>query len=642
MSQEKSLFTHGKNHNVADVFDKGIFDKNLLALKKRDPLLVKAISSSSSDWKGMEIFISKSNAPGLIYKGHCLSDSYDPVREAERVAHDAIEKKYSTIIGFGFGMGYQLPVLLESDKVSTLFIFEPSPQVLSMVLGVVDLSDYLSCKKLKIVTKVKNLFFQMPFAEKLTPAITKMIMPGYLSGFQRDYKALEERLGVLVRNMDIIVGTTLHRDLAWFNHLIDNFPNYLNKPSVAGLKEKFVKMPGIVVAAGPSLDKNHHLLSRVKGRALIVSVGTAMKKIESLGIAPDITVVLESNDVRFQFQDGKKMNQGYLALAINSFPKLGELPFKGHFYFSGHGANNKYMMNLVGKKDGVIAAGGSVANAAFSIAVLAGCDPIIMIGQDLAFADRKFHAEGIGLAADNPFNKEGAKVPDSDDELQKMAMIKTEGYYGGEVLTQTNLLNYLMWFEQSIPSLTYLGRQVINCTEGGAKINSALQMPFVDAIEKYMTKTIPVDSLLEEAAKQKPLDEEAISGKIKGLIQKTKRLARLASEEVLVTESAFKLLTEKTPDRIAVNKKVNRVDHLEKKIKRLIKDLDDLVSPLINRENLIATKCFEYDDLDEIRTLRQNMKQSHVLYKGMAKAGKVLTEALKTISQHIGKAGKQD
>lgn len=640
-SVEKELESFIQSHTVGEIFDEDLFLKNLKALGKHDPILAKEISEKEKSWENIKVFMSKSGAPGFTYNGRQLCSAYDPISEAEQVADASLEDGYGVIVGFGFGMGYHLPALIESKQVTQLFVYEPSIDALVGVFGIVDLSDYLSNSKLKIVTDPQKLFFNVPYAEKLKPAISKACLPGYISVFPEYLKILDQRLDNLIKNMDMIVGTMLQKDTEWFKFLVDNFPRYCDMPNIGNLKNKFQGVPGIIVAAGPSLDKNYKLLKEAKGKGLIISVGTSIRKVSSLGISPDITIVLESNDIMYQFDGAEHMDQGYLALSISCFPELFDLPFKGTFCYSGSGVNKQHMMELTQKKSGVIAAGGSVATAAFSLASLAGCDPIIMIGQDLAFADKgKFHADGVGRNRHNPFKKPGAKEPVNDDDLKKMSLEKVEGYYGGKVLTQSNLLNYLMWFEQSIPNITYHGREVINCTEGGARIKGALQMSFAEAIEKYLVKDVPVMDLLAKAAQPDPLDRKTGKRTFGRLLSKTKQLTRQAKEEMDLVEATFDMLNKKYIDEEMVNKKVHRINQIEKKIKVACKELDNLISPLINQESLIATKCFEYDELDEPQSLKQNMRQSHVLYKGIHKAAKILTESLSRIHKFLGQEPK--
>lgn len=622
---------------VAEIFDANIFDQNLKAISSLDPILGTRLEEHGLPAEYVRMRVNKAGVPSLLFKGRQLMSLFDPEQEAMEVASTALEKGYSQVLGFGLGFGFHVPAILEAEKTTAFIIFEPDFDLFVASLGIVNLSEYLSNPKLHIVTDLKQLFFSVPYGNKLMPEISEAPLPGYHGAFMEEYDRFVERIRDVVRNSDILVSTVLCRDGVWYDYMIENFPHYCDLPSIGRLRDKFKGIPAVIVAAGPSLDKNYQLLKKIKGKALILSVGTAIEKFASLGIAPDITLVLESNDIMYQFKNARNMDQGYFALTPNSFGKLFDLPFKGKFCFTGHHEENVFVLEQLNKPDTVIAAGGSVATAAFSIAALCGCDPIIMVGQDLAFGDKgRFHAKNTGCPKDNPFNKRKDKSqPLTDEELKEMSMLKVEGYYGGEVLTQANLLNYLLWFERNIPILQQVGRKVINSTQGGAKIHGALQLPFEEAIEKYVQADFPIMETLDIAAMPDPVDKSKIEQKFRRLIQKAKTLKQMTEKELGLVESTFNQLKSIAPDEETVSKKVFEINRLEKKIKRVVKELDPVISPLINQQSLIATKCFDYDGLSESGTLRQNMRQSHVLYKGLAEASGKLVDSFEKILSHL-------
>ena len=51
---------------------------------------------------------------------------------------------------------------------------------------------------------------------------------------------------------------------------------------------------GIVVAAGPSLNKNIKELKKAKGKALIIIVDTAIKPLLNAGIVPDMFFIVDA------------------------------------------------------------------------------------------------------------------------------------------------------------------------------------------------------------------------------------------------------------------------------------------------------------------------------------------------------------
>jgi len=107
-----------------------------------------------------------------------------------------------------------------------------------------------------------------------------------------------------------------------------------------------------------------------------------------------------------------------------------------------------------------------------------GANPIVMIGQDLAWTQGKHHAEGYVIQY-------------SATSLQERydSGFDVEGYDGQPVRTEKQLLYYKTWFEHRIKQMPET--MVINATEGGAKIEGALQLPFKTVCEEIAKTPLP-------------------------------------------------------------------------------------------------------------------------------------------------------
>jgi hypothetical protein len=94
-----------------------------------------------------------------------------------------------------------------------------------------------------------------------------------------------------------------------------------------------------------------------------------------------------------------------------------------------------------------------------------GANPIILIGQDLAWTDGKDHADGYV----SQYSREQL-------EARHAKGFEIEGYDGKPVRTERQLLYYKTWFEQRIALMP--DRLIVNATEGGARIEGAAHVPF--------------------------------------------------------------------------------------------------------------------------------------------------------------------
>ncbi|HET9371990.1 MAG TPA: 6-hydroxymethylpterin diphosphokinase MptE-like protein, partial [Vicinamibacterales bacterium] len=71
---------------------------------------------------------------------------------------------------------------------------------------------------------------------------------------------------------------------------LGNAPRIAREGNAAALAGLFPGMPAVVVAAGPSLDRNIHDLAVVKDRAIVIACDTAARPLTSVGVEPDLIV----------------------------------------------------------------------------------------------------------------------------------------------------------------------------------------------------------------------------------------------------------------------------------------------------------------------------------------------------------------
>ena len=96
-----------------------------------------------------------------------------------------------------------------------------------------------------------------------------------------------------------------------------------------------------------------------------------------------------------------------------------------------------------------------------------GCNPIIFVGQDLAFTENRTHS----------------KDTFSQDIIESNSMRNVEDIYGNTIHTSKNLYIYLRWIQNRIAVEKEI--EFIDATEGGARIKGTRVMKFSEVIDKY-------------------------------------------------------------------------------------------------------------------------------------------------------------
>lgn len=469
------------------------FEKNMLALKKTKVCTVTDFEEKLVNIKVdsdlveivptqvLDLYTCKAALGSADHKIF-LHSTINPLEEAEEQI-TALSKlnsnSFTIIIGFGFGYHVREIIKRKLDRGSVLVI-EPRMDILKAAMTCMDLTDILSHDKITFIEynerfketlyeyiKIVNVFIGNPIIYQLTPYnnITS-------EGLDPIRKAFIEMVKYACMAAGDSSGDTLIGIINGFNgiqHLFNSF-------DFRSLKEQYNKVPAIIVSAGPSLDKNFKLLREVKGNALIIAAETIQEKLLRNGIVPDIVSVLERGmNVYESYFANKELNPEVVLfgqtviedLIFSTYPGKSVVCIKQGPIFETWLAGRLGGMNSFNP-------GQSVANMNFSIARILGCDPIIFIGQDLAFSDdRRTHAQGT--VTEKQTAEEFLKKFDHE-------IIKVKGNYADFVETGEIYYQFLRWFELEIPKTE---AQVINATEGGAYIKGTVLMTLREAIDRY-------------------------------------------------------------------------------------------------------------------------------------------------------------
>ena len=258
---------------------------------------------------------------------------------------------------------------------------------------------------------------------------------------------------------------------AWelVENAVHNVPAVLSQLGLRELQSRMKNIPAVLVAAGPSLNKNIDVLAQYQGRGLIIASGSAIGALKRKGITPHMLVVGDPFNRNFAELESSLDESLLLATSYYGMEKAvaahtGSMLF---FDFLDYPLPFPYPgMETIVPETEKLCGTASVATLSLDIAVKLGCWPIIFIGQDCALSEDADHAEGV-LAHGYSGN------PQEE-------MLWVPGYYGEQVRTIRNFYNLLQYFEQYLAKLPE-GR-VINATEGGAQIKGALQQPLQETL----------------------------------------------------------------------------------------------------------------------------------------------------------------
>ncbi len=244
---------------------------------------------------------------------------------------------------------------------------------------------------------------------------------------------------------------------------LNNVPNMRNGIPLARLKRCWdTEIPAILVSAGPSLEKNAEELKKVKGRAWICCVDTALPTLLRRDIVPDIIACSDAKIGMDWMADERSLDIPVL-LTCNVSEKLPNMSRAVKIWGKDH-AFIELLCENAGIEQPELRAYTGVSTVLFASLMELGVRELIFVGQDLACSeDGKSH------------------VTDRDEGFVRDESYMLEGYYGGKVWSRGDWTVFHGWFERSIP--VFPECRFINATEGGARIAGTEQMTLRQVVE---------------------------------------------------------------------------------------------------------------------------------------------------------------
>lgn len=527
----------------------GYLERNKDVLQERFPELIELLDGEISQEEPleMECMEARDGQRALVVKKeekkHRLNSAYRPGQEAAKWA-EQFELNNIGVISLMFGLGngiFVKELLKHMEKDGSLYVVEPSKALFSFVMEQEDFSDILEDKRFHLYVgedseqALKEDAGALMNWNSLSTQVT-CVHPGYRELFQDAYDKFWD---VLDRMNDIVITkantNAVFADRAVEN-VLHNLPYIKESNYITELMGKIpTEVPAIVVAAGPSLDKNIDELKKAQGRALIIATDTAVRLLEKKEIKYDCIITVDPGKPAWYLTDYPGCADMPLFLnaesqwEIANFHKGRKIWMPGSVYL-----HNLYTIH--GYNFPPYNAGGSVATAATMLAILLGIRNIILIGQDLAYEGDKTHAGGF---EDHIRNEEaGIKM--------------VEGIYGDQVRTRRDWVFFLKWYEELLEQNETLN--VIDATEGGALIHGSKVMKLSDAIEEYCVEDFLFSKFIGEIPPtSEENDFEPLYQDIMGMKKGFRNIRYKAEEGLKYAEEFIKkgdAITAKRHDRI--------------------------------------------------------------------------------------------
>ncbi|MCA9608615.1 MAG: DUF115 domain-containing protein, partial [Myxococcales bacterium] len=386
-----------------------------------------------------------------------LEDPVDPVAGAEAFVRDPRIPRADHVVVFGAGLGYRL-ANLDAQGVAPV-VFEPCPEVLELARrhgpGIPEGTQ--------VFTDPNAFYGHLLSVSKPDQNTLLLCPPPYRRAFPEAFEHLSRRIAE-VQGMAILRRNSIaDRAAPMAEQAVRNLSRVSGLRSASDVGGALAGTPAFIVSAGPSLDKNRHLLAEAGRRGAIFTVNTAAPAVAAAGAPIDLLVAIEVLDVSKAITMAAPHIRA-LALDITSGGANYDVAIEPKIVFGPDTQAFRPLLDDLGVAP--LGYGGSVATAAFSLAAALGADPIVMVGQDLAYPNGRAYAtdtlfdattvsrEGDLLIIQRAAAWEeitragGLRVPS-----KARPCVDVPAWGGGTVPSTHELVSFLRWFEHAAREL---------------------------------------------------------------------------------------------------------------------------------------------------------------------------------------------
>lgn len=446
-----------------------------------------------------------------------LYDENNPLEGIDR-EFEALDLKNARIALFlGFGLGYQVDRYAqkysEKSRTTRYIVIEKDVELFKLALHFFDYCPMFENSNIKLFVGIDD--------EKLFPAFSDVMIKVEYSAMAKAVKAVysyntfllnkEYYMGAIkaFREATLFIinfyGNCPEDSLIGIENMLANLKEIVSNPGINALYDKFNGKPAVVVATGPSLNKNKDLLKGLEDKALIISVDASLGVLINMGVKPHLVTALERVPATVKLVEGftKEEVTDVFYAACPVVPKEAYEGYPGPRMIVYRNFDHFRWLEV---DKGILNIKHSSANMAFKIAEALGCNPIILIGQDLAYS-----REGSSHAQNTFYGEKQERYSETTSSNRLLVM----GNDGELIETHEDWNVFRLAYEVDIAS--YKGT-CINATEGGALIKGTQVMKFSEAIEKHIQVKIDPLKIIKESIET--FTDENVHNDIQRIIRK--------------------------------------------------------------------------------------------------------------------------
>ena len=617
-------------------------EQNLRALALHSPSVAEAIEQA--DESGALTMVQTPDGLGSAAfetngRSIALASKRRPGEEAQRFASTHDIKEAPVAVVAGFGVGHHAHAL--ADRVhgnGIVMIFEPDIGLLRWVLSRFDHSGWLASDAVRFVTDENDrgrIATALRGGESLGMMGTQLLEHTPSKGrLGSRGAAFVKTLTSVMRSVRTSIATTLvHSGITLRNQFM-NLAVYDGVAGIADLRNIAPGSPAVVVSAGPSLARNVDLLRQdwVRDRVVIVAVQTVLKTLLNKGIRPHFVTALDHHEISKRFYEGLTEDDVRGVTLVAEAKSNSEIldSFPGDIRCPGDQSLDLLLgvppdMNGESPR-GTIGKGATVAHLAYYFARYLGCNPVALIGQDLAFTDGQYYAPNAAIH--RVWGPELGEFRTLEMfEWERIARMRrtlhaATDHLGRPVYSDEQMQTYLTQFEREFLRDQEQGLTTIDATEGGIRKRGTDIRTLAECLEAW--KNAP-ELRLPAASRPRPASP-GLRSRVLDVRQSAHRVVKYSRE----AEGLLQKMLDAGDDARAINDLVGKAHELRDLVReeRPAFDLTTALNQVGVFNRVRADRNIAVEQLEGIERQRAQIERDKQNVSWLADAGEELCRLL--------------
>jgi len=444
-----------------------------------------------------------------LYLGEC--NEFLNLKKVECKKPEHLHFYIPTLVMLGVGLGYQIAKILSEHHITNLYIFEPEPDIFYASLHTIDWGNIL--KKMRGSGKNITLQIGNNYIDLLNTIGRHHFLNGYysISKIYLYQHTISKETNLAMSEIQklahrLFKGFGFYEDeLLSLSHTLANVKEksfFIKEKS--NFKKNFIQYPpALIIANGPSLDKEIEFIKKNQGKFILFSCGSTLKTLYKNGITPDFHVEIERtkevydwlmniNDIEYF----KKID--FLSLCY-IYPKSAPLFKRFIWGLKPNDTGEKLLYKILRENRPAIIphCNPTVSNGALSIATYLGFKEVYLFGMDMGFRQANYHH-----SLDSGYYESQSRFY----QPEMTTDIKIPANFSGEIYSTQELDNSRLYLEFQLRSCPEV--VCYNCSDGAkieltipklsTEIQSYTEIDKINFIEELITATTESNQFIDQ------------------------------------------------------------------------------------------------------------------------------------------------